>query len=72
MMDSYFGGGLKYLCLTFQDNSVTCSAIESVAAAQLHERDSMLMNLIDAAAKISDVILWVYFNKNLLLIGWLH
>ncbi|CAG2108086.1 unnamed protein product [Medioppia subpectinata] len=54
MMDSYFGGGMGCLCFVFYKDSYSCSAYKPDPPVP-HLYDSMLMNIVDAMAKITNV-----------------
>lgn len=57
LIDSWFLGAQTVLCLAFQERSIACKAVQGAHSAHVHERQSLLMNLVDATAKISDVAL---------------
>ncbi|XP_054163757.1 uncharacterized protein LOC128961533 [Oppia nitens] len=56
MMNSYFSGGLHYFCLIYQENWQTCASHKPDPPVP-HQYDSMLMNLMDALAKIDNIFL---------------
>lgn len=55
MIDTYFGDSLKYMCLGFGPSSSFCHSVE-VDPPQAHLRYSLLMNMIEAMAKIENIV----------------
>ena len=56
MFESYFGSRLGYLCLNFQHNSMSCSGYTGDPPVP-HKHDSILMNILDAVSKITNIVM---------------